>query len=101
MNNYEAIKEMEFEELEIFLDHVYLTGLNNGMHASRLEEDAMDAVLGETPFNSEWMQSEAEEATRYTFAENGDLLLPDALVKAILRCAGIAEEEVDPHKRPT
>ncbi len=100
MNNYEAIKEMGFEELEIFLDHVYLTGLNNGMYASRLEGDAMDAILGENPYSSQWMLSEAEEATRYTFAEDGDLLLPDALVQAILRCTGMSEENSDLPNRP-
>lgn len=34
MTNYEAIKHMTAEQLEIFLDHVYLTGMNNALYLS-------------------------------------------------------------------
>ena len=31
MTNYEAIKRMTMDQLEIFLDHVYLPGMNNAL----------------------------------------------------------------------
>ena len=39
MTNYEAIKRMTLEQMEIFLDNVYLTGMNNALYLSRLTED--------------------------------------------------------------
>ena len=86
MNNYEAIKNMTPEELEIFLDQVYLTGFNTAIYS----QDADDK-----PYNMDWLKQSAEDATKHIFAEDGDSYMLDALTKAIFRLAGIATDDID------
>ena len=92
MTNYEAIKRMTMEQLEIFLDHVYLTGMNNAIYLSRLSEDDAAEFHYET-YDHPWLASEAEEATEYVFDDDGETYMPHYLAKAILRNAGINMDE--------
>ena len=90
MNNYKAILAMSPERMEAFLDQVYLTGLNTGIYAA-IHED--DASLDNNPFDAIWLDSSAEEATTAGLDETGDEYMLNALVTAILRSAGISENE--------
>lgn len=87
MDNYEAIRRMNREQMETFLDNVYLTGLNTGTYAASLKNDSEEvkALLDEAPYDTEWLSGEAEKTTISVFAEDGDIYLPNALCKAILR----------------
>lgn len=90
MDNFEAIKQMERSTLEAFLDQVYLTGLNTGLYAAKLSDTSGEQMnlLDENPFDTKWLNSEAENAVLYSCdSENGEAL--DALAAAILRVAGI------------
>ena len=93
MTNYEAIKRMSVEQMEAFLDHVLLTGLNLGMYAASLDEDRQGEVLDTNPYDETWLSSDAEDATEFVFAEDGDTYLPDALTAAIYKNAGIDHDE--------
>ena len=94
MTNYEAIKRMTMEQLEIFLDHVYLTGMNNALYLSQLTEDEANDFQYET-YDHLWLVSEAEEATKYVFDDDGETFMPYYLVKAISRNAGIGVDELN------
>ena len=100
MTNYEAIKRMTLEQMEIFLDNVYLTGMNNALYLSRLTEDEAADFQYET-FDHPWLVSEAEEATEYVFDDDGETYMPFYLVKAIYRNAGIDMDEQDAEKEET
>ena len=89
MTNYEAIIQMSEEQMEAFLDHVLLTGLNLGMHAASLEEEEQGEVLDTNPYDETWLSSDAEDTTKLVFAEDGDTYLPDALTAVIFKNAGI------------
>ncbi|MDE7105121.1 MAG: hypothetical protein K2O36_04495 [Ruminococcus sp.] len=95
ISNYDAIRNMSAYEMYVFLDHVYTTGINNGMYVERLESDSDEHndISEDCPYNEEWLSSPAEEATKYVFDENGDTYLPDAFVKSVFRNAGIDENE--------
>lgn len=95
MDNYDAIQRMTREQMEAFLDSVYLTGINDGMHAASLETGSEEqyAILDQNPYDLAWLAADAEDATRLVFAEDGDLYLPDAFCKSALRNAGIDPEE--------
>ena len=100
MTNYEAIKRMTPEQMEIFLDNVYLTGMNNALYLSRLTEDEAADFRYET-YDHPWLVSEAEEATEYVFDDDGETHMPFYLVKAIYRNAGIDMDEQDVEKEET
>ena len=92
MDNYEAIMKMDREHLVAFLDDVYVTGLNNAMYAATRENDEeQNAVLDEFPYDEAWLASDAEPATLFKVAEDGDNYILDASAKATLRLAGIEE----------
>jgi len=93
MDNYEAIMKMDREHLAAFLDDVYVTGLNNGLYAAMQDEEKQDKVLDEFPYGEEWLAAEAENATLYKRADDGDVYLLDASVAATIRLAGIENEE--------
>ncbi len=93
ISNYEAILKMSGEELAVFLDYVYLTGLNIGINCKNTAD--RDCLYDECPYNEEWLNQEAEDAVKFVFSEDGDSYLPDAFVKAVLRTAGISEQEKD------
>jgi len=91
MTNYEAILKMTAEQMETFLDQVYLTGMNNGLYMARLDdEEAVD--FDPECYTMEWLLSEAEDATKKVFTDDGDTYLPNALIKAILCNAGIPSD---------
>lgn len=92
MTNYDAILRMTPEQMESFLDQIYLTGLNTGLYAARQEEDDL---LEDNPFGSWWLRQPAEEATRSSPDLDGEEFLLSALVKAIFRNAGISLEDND------
>ena len=79
--------------MEIFLDHVLLTGLNLGMHAAGLEEDKQSEILDTNPYDETWLATDAEDATKLVFAEDGDTYLPDALTETIFKITGISLDE--------
>ncbi len=63
MDNYKAIIKMNREELSALLDEIYITGLNNGMYAALLkDQDKQMSVLGESPFDENWLAADAEPA---------------------------------------
>lgn len=97
MTNYEAIRQMTPEQMEAFLDNVLLTGLNTGMYVAKLPEESderMDA-LDNNPYDEKWLTADAEDATQYVFADDGDLYLPDALCDVIMRVTGIDPDKED------
>lgn len=91
MTNYEAICRMTQEQMEQFLEQVYLAGLNNGMYAARNEDDD---ILVKNPFENSWLTNHAEPAIEYGFDEDGEPLMSYALVEAIFRNAGISTSEL-------
>lgn len=95
MNNYDAIRQLNTEKMESFLDQVFLAGLNTGMYAATLNDDseAQNELLDRNPFDRAWLSAEAEKATLGEPAEDGDSYLLDALTTAVLRSAGISLEE--------
>ena len=97
MDNFEAIKQMERSALEVFLDQVYLTGLNIGLYAAALpnESDEQAELMDENPFDEVWLSSEAENATLGTYAGEDDEYMLNALTNAVFRIAGIEIEEVN------
>ena len=98
MTNYEAIVNMTAEQMERFLDQVYVAGLNDGMYVARQEDDDFGS---ETHFDMAWLNEEAESALLSCDAEDEDWEIPEEVAKAILRNAGIPypgktiEETVD------
>lgn len=93
MTNYEAIQKLSPENLAYILDSIYVAGLNDGLYAGSLEECPEQAeILDNNPFDRDWLLSEAEDATRYVVAEDGDPYVLKALTEAILRNAGVEEE---------
>jgi len=88
MNNYEAIIKMTKEQLSAFLDDVYCAGLNNGQYAAR-QPGGDDKILDDNPFDTKWLEAEAEPATIGMECEDGDAYMLDALTASILRNAEI------------
>lgn len=86
MKNYEAILAMDTDKLGVFLNHVYLTGVNNGVFAMSHEDKDL-TTLTENPYGLVWLKSEADEATTIVYDDSDELYLPDELVKSILRNA--------------
>ena len=90
MTNYEAILSMSTEQMEDFLDQIYLAGLNNGMYAARQDDDS---ILDTNPFDLRWLSEPAEKAIRFETDEEGDDYMLCALSEAIFRNAGIPVQE--------
>lgn len=93
MDNYEAIMKMNREQLEGFLDCVYCAGLNNGMYYQRQPEGTAEELLDINPFDKAWLESEAEPATICAECEDGDEDMLEAYAEAVLRNAGISQEQ--------
>lgn len=93
MDNYEAIRKMNYEQLEAFLDSVYCAGLNNGIYYSRQPEGTAEEILDENPFDVKWLKNDAEPATLCVECDDGDEYLLEAYTQAVLRNAGIPYEE--------
>ncbi len=82
MTNYEAILKIMPEQMERFLDQVYLTGLNTGMYVAKHNDDS---VLDDNPFDATWLAAEAEKATALVLADDGDTYMLNALTEAVIR----------------
>ena len=91
MNNYEAIMQMDKQQLEDFLDGVYCTGLNVGMFATRLPEEEAAEILAENPYGCKWLSASAEKAVLQVNPKNKEKYMLDALVAALFRNAGMDE----------
>lgn len=87
MDNYTAIMKMNRKQLEMFLDDVYCTGLNNGMYAAEHPEN--DEILADFPFDEKWLSADAEPATLCPGGEDSDGYLTDIFVQSAIRNAGI------------
>lgn len=87
MDNYSAIMKMNKKQLEMFLDDVYCTGLNNGQYAVQHPEN--DDVLVDFPFNEKWLSADAEPATLCPEGEDGDGYLTEFFAQSAIRNAGI------------
>ena len=80
MKNYEAIKNLTYEQLEKFLDQVFLTGYNTG-YQSLVDPDIHD----ENPFDMNWLNADVEEANALVEDEAGDSLIIEPLVSVVKR----------------
>ena len=88
MTNYEAIMRMDPEEMEAFLDAVYLTGVNNALYALQSDDPRAEEICDEFPYAKDWLSASAEPGTAAVF--DGDQQnLPNALADAIFRMAGL------------
>ena len=92
MNNFEAIKAMNEKQMEVFLAHVFGTGLNLGLYAERQENCDFDELTAGC-YDYAWLMTSAEPGTEFVFDTDGELLLTNALVNAIRLNAGISEAE--------
>ena len=86
MTNYEAIIKMTPEQMEWFLDQVYVAGLNDGMYAARQEDGGF---ISEAHFDMAWLNEEAESALVNCNSRKEDWEIPEEVARAILRNAGI------------
>ena len=80
MNNYEAIKNLTSEQLEKFLDQVFLTGFNTG-YQSLVDPDIHDG----NPFDTDWLNADVDEAHTLVEDEAGERLIIEPLVSVIKR----------------
>ncbi|MDO5650329.1 MAG: hypothetical protein Q4G11_06965 [Gallicola sp.] len=88
MNNYEAILQMTPEEMAIFLDQVYLTGLNYANYVSTHVSEDEKLDMDQEPFDLLWLESEADKATAEVFdSKDGEMYMLPQLVDAICKVA--------------
>ena len=87
MTHYEAIKNLTEEQLEKFLDQVFLTGLNTG-YQSVADSDVED----DNPFNAGWLNADIEEHPALVEDETGALLIIEPFLKILQR---ITEFDMD------
>ena len=80
MKNYEAIKNLSNEDLEEFLDQVFLAGFNSGYQS--LVDPAVDDV---SPFNANWLNAEVEENPSLVKDETGERLIIEPLATIAMR----------------
>jgi len=87
MKNYDAIKILTNEQLEKFLDQVFLTGFNTG-YQSLVDPDIHDG----NPFDADWLNEDIEEHPALVEDATGENLIIEPLVKVVKR---ISEFDVD------
>ena len=80
MTTYEAIKNLTPEQLEKFLDQVFLTGFNTG-YQSLVDPDIHDG----NPFNLDWLNTEIDEHLLLVEDESGESLIIEPLVNVVKR----------------
>ena len=80
MTNYEAIKNLTPEQLEKFLDQVFLTGFNTG-YQSLVDPDIHDG----NPFNADWMNADVGDSHALVEDETGEDLIIEPLVNVVNR----------------
>ena len=79
MKYYEAIKNLSLENMEKFLDQVFLTGFNSGY------QSLVDAEIdGENPFDSAWLEDDVDSPT-IVEDEKGESLMIRPLASVIIR----------------
>jgi len=82
MTRIEAIKNLTHEQLEKFLDQVFLTGYNTAHH-SIVDPDVDD----ENPFNIEWLNEEIDENHAIVEDAEGESLIISPLANIVVRMA--------------
>jgi len=80
MKYYEAIRNLTPEQLEKFLDQVFLTGLNTGYH-SFVDPDIHDG----NPFDMNWLNADVDGAPALVENESAEGLVIEQLVSVIRR----------------
>ena len=89
MTNYGAIRNLTNEQLEIFLDQVFLTGLNTGYH-SVVNPDIHDG----NPFDADWLSMDVEDHPGLIQDNTGEELLIGPLVKVVNRIVEFNAESI-------
>ena len=89
MTYYEAIKMLTSEQLEKFLDQVFLTGLNTG-YQSLVDPEIYDG----NPFHGDWLNSQVEEAPLLVEDEVGEALIIEQLVNVVRRIYEFDTEKI-------
>ena len=84
----DAIKNLTTEQMEKFLDQVFLTGMNAGYHMLVDPE-----IYDENPFDEAWLNSEAESSTLVE-NEDGESLIIEPLAKVALRIMEFKAESI-------
>ena len=80
MTNYDAIKNLTIEQIEKFLDQVFLTGLNTGY------QFVVDHnIYNGNPFDSNWLNIDVEESSSLVEDEAGESLIIKQLVNVVER----------------
>ena len=87
MTNAEAIKNLTLEQLEKFLDQVFLTGFNIG-YQSLVDPDIHDG----NPFHADWLNADVDESPMLVEDETGETLIINKLANVVMR---IVEFDVD------
>ena len=77
---YEAIKNLKPEQLEKFLDQVFLTGFNTG-YQSLVDPD----IPEENPFDLEWLNADVTESITLIEDEAGEDVIIAQFVDVIKR----------------
>jgi len=88
MKVYEAIKNLTAEQMEKFLDQVFLTGMNAGYHMLVDPE-----IYDENPFDEAWLNSETESPTLVE-SEEGESLVIEPLAKLVMRIIEFDAESI-------
>jgi len=88
MKVYEAIKNLTAEQMEKFLDQVFLTGMNTGHHMLVDPE-----IYDENPFDEAWLNSEAESPA-LVVNEDGESLVIEPLANVVLRIIEFDAESI-------
>ena len=89
MTNFEAIKNLTSDQLEKFLDQVFLTGFNTG-YQSLVDPDILDG----NPFSADWLKEDVEEHPSLVEDESGESLIIEPLVKVVTRIVEFDTESI-------
>ena len=89
MNHYEAIRNLSPENMEKFLDQVFLTGFNSGHQA--LVDPGID---DENPYDSVWLDTDVEASPNLIEDEAGESLIVGPLARVLIRMAEFDEDSM-------
>ena len=89
MKNFEAIFNLTTEQLEKFLDQVFLTGFNSG-YQSLVDPEIYDG----NPFDTNWLNDVVEEHPVLVEDETGESLIIEPLVKVVKRIVEFDTESI-------
>ncbi|MBR2636935.1 MAG: hypothetical protein IKD34_07870 [Oscillospiraceae bacterium] len=92
MNNFQGISLMDPAGMELFLEQVYLAGVNFGLYLSEHPDE--ESVYGKNPFTLCWLRDCAESAVCDISNCVSSNSLLHALSQAILLQAGISQEQI-------